>query len=31
VVMGSVALIKSELKPSGSVYTKLWEVQMRAD
>jgi len=30
-VMGSVALMRSELKPTGSVYTKLWEVQMRAD
>ncbi len=29
-VMGSVALMKSELKPTGSVYTKLWEVRMRA-
>ena len=29
--MGSVALIKSELKPTGSVYTKLWEVRMKAD
>jgi RNA 2',3'-cyclic 3'-phosphodiesterase len=26
--MGSVALMKSELKPTGSVYTKLWEVQV---
>ena len=28
--MESVALMKSELKPTGSVYTKLWEVRMRA-
>ena len=27
--MESVVLMKSELKPTGSVYTKLWEVQMR--
>jgi RNA 2',3'-cyclic 3'-phosphodiesterase len=27
----SVVLMKSELKPTGSVYTKLWEVRMRAD
>jgi 2'-5' RNA ligase len=27
----SVVLMKSELKPSGSVYTKLWEVRTRAD
>jgi 2'-5' RNA ligase len=27
----SVVLIKSELKPTGSIYTKLWEVRMRAD
>ncbi len=26
----SVVLMKSELKPTGSVYTKLWEVRMRA-
>ena len=25
----SVVLMKSELKPTGSVYTKLWEVRMR--
>jgi 2'-5' RNA ligase len=25
----SVVLIQSELRPTGSVYTKLWEVQMR--
>ena len=30
-VMGSVALMRSELKPTGSIYTKLWEVRMRAD
>ena len=28
-VMGSVALMRSELKPTGSVYTKLWEVPLR--
>ena len=27
----SVVLMKSELKPTGSIYTKLWEVRMRAD
>jgi len=27
----SVMLMKSELKPTGSVYTKLWEVRTRAD
>jgi 2'-5' RNA ligase len=27
----SVALMKSELKPTGSLYTKLWEVRVRAD
>ena len=27
----SVVLMKSELKPTGSVYTKLWEVRARAD
>jgi 2'-5' RNA ligase len=27
----SVVLMKSELKPTGSVYTKLWEVRTRAD
>ena len=26
----SVVLMKSELKPTGSVYTRLWEVRMRA-
>ena len=26
----SVVLMKSELKPTGSVYTKLWEVRLRA-
>jgi 2'-5' RNA ligase len=26
----SIVLMKSELKPTGSVYTKLWEVRMRA-
>jgi 2'-5' RNA ligase len=25
--IGSVALVRSELKPTGSVYTKLWEVK----
>ena len=25
----SVVLMKSELKPTGSVYTKLWEVRLR--
>jgi 2'-5' RNA ligase len=25
----SIVLMKSELKPTGSVYTKLWEVRMR--
>jgi len=29
--MNSVALMRSELKPTGSVYTKLWEVRLRAD
>ncbi len=29
-VVESVVLMKSELKPTGSVYTKLWEVRMRA-
>jgi 2'-5' RNA ligase len=29
--IGSVVLMKSELKPTGSVYTKLWEVRTRAD
>jgi 2'-5' RNA ligase len=28
--MESIVLMKSELKPTGSVYTKLWEVRMRA-
>jgi len=27
----SVVLMKSELKPTGAVYTKLWEVRTRAD
>jgi RNA 2',3'-cyclic 3'-phosphodiesterase len=27
--MGSVALMRSELKPTGSVYTKLWDVQLK--
>jgi len=27
-VMGSVALMRSELKPTGSIYTKLWEVKV---
>ena len=27
--VGSVVLMKSELKPTGSVYTKLWEVRLR--
>ena len=26
----SIVLMKSELKPTGSVYTRLWEVRMRA-
>jgi 2'-5' RNA ligase len=26
--MESVVLMKSELKPAGSVYTRLWEVKM---
>ena len=30
-VMGSVALMRSELKPTGSIYTRLWEVQVSAD
>ncbi len=25
----SVALMKSERRPTGSVYTKLWEVRLR--
>jgi len=25
----SVVLIKSELTPTGSVYTKLWDVRLR--
>ena len=29
-VVESVVLMKSELRPTGSVYTKLWEVRMRA-
>jgi 2'-5' RNA ligase len=28
VAVESVGLIKSELKPTGSVYTKLWEVRL---
>jgi len=24
----SIALMKSELKPTGSVYTKLWDVRL---
>ena len=28
-VVGSVVLMKSELKPTGSVYTKLWDVRLR--
>lgn len=27
--VGSIALIQSELKPTGSVYTKLWDVWLR--
>jgi 2'-5' RNA ligase len=27
-VVESVALMKSELKPTGSVYTKLWDVPL---
>ena len=27
----SVVLMKSELKPTGSIYTKLWEVRLRAE
>jgi len=27
-VVGSIALMKSELKPTGSVYTKLWEAKI---
>ena len=27
--VGSVVLMKSELRPTGSVYTKLWEVRLR--
>ena len=27
--MGSVALMRSELKPTGSVYTKLWDVKLK--
>jgi RNA 2',3'-cyclic 3'-phosphodiesterase len=27
--MGSVVLMKSELQPTGSIYTKLWEVRLR--
>jgi RNA 2',3'-cyclic 3'-phosphodiesterase len=28
--MESVVLMKSELRPTGSIYTRLWEVRMRA-
>jgi 2'-5' RNA ligase len=28
VTIGSVVLMKSELRPTGSVYTKLWEVKL---
>jgi 2'-5' RNA ligase len=28
-VVESVVLMRSELKPSGSIYTKLWEVPLR--
>ncbi len=28
-VVGAVALMKSELRPTGPVYTKLWEVRLR--
>ena len=28
--MESVVLMKSELRPTGSIYTKLWEARMRA-
>lgn len=28
-VVGSVVLMKSELKPTGSVYTKLWDMRLR--
>jgi 2'-5' RNA ligase len=27
--VGSIVLMKSELKPTGSVYTKLWDVRLR--
>ena len=27
--MGSIALMRSELKPTGSVYTKLWEARLK--
>lgn len=27
-VVGSIALIKSDLKPTGSLYTRLWEVKL---
>jgi RNA 2',3'-cyclic 3'-phosphodiesterase len=27
--VGSVVLVKSELKPTGSVYTRLWEARLR--
>jgi hypothetical protein len=26
----AVALIRSDLKPSGAVYTRLWEVPLKA-
>ena len=29
--MESIVLMKSELKPTGSVYTKLWEVQLNGN
>ena len=28
--VGSVVLLKSDLKPTGSVYTELWKVQLKA-
>jgi 2'-5' RNA ligase len=28
--MESVVLMKSELKPTGSVYTRLWETRLKA-
>jgi|SRR5262245_13671966 len=30
-VLESVVLMKSDLKPTGSVYTKLWEVRLKTD